>query len=132
MFNWFRKPADTDMQTMQVEPRTEEALDKVAAKYKNRAELWQRVSLNGDKLRLQAIAERDAARDELELARAYLRQIAALETPGSAPAAKRMARIAREALPEYAEAASADRRAVALARLAENDAPYIGSAAPAR
>lgn len=97
MWNLFKSKTADPMQTeTQVDPRTEDALDKVAAKYKGRAELWQRVSLNGDKLRLQAIAERDAAR-------AKLRQIAALETPGCAHVGKRMARIAREALPEYAD-----------------------------
>lgn len=64
MFNWFRKPADP-MQEVQGDPRTEDALDKVARKFKNQADLWKRVASNTDRLRIEAVAERDAARAEL-------------------------------------------------------------------
>lgn len=67
----FGKP-DTDMQTIQPEPRTEDALDKVARKFKTQADLWKRVATNTDKLRLEAIAERDAARAERDEARAII------------------------------------------------------------
>lgn len=66
------------------------------------------------------IAQRDRAREahnrawdrsiertsERNAAWEALRQIAALETPGCAHVGKRMARIAREALPEYADEAA--------------------------
>lgn len=52
---------------------------------------------------LALTTERDDARAERDAAYIALREIVAAETPGSAPAAKRMARIAREALPEYAD-----------------------------
>lgn len=50
----------------------------------------------------QLFAELVAARANRDAARIALREIAAAETPSCANIGKRMARIAREALPEYA------------------------------
>lgn len=116
---WKRvKPADP-MQEVQSDPTpyvmggkktTEDALDKVARKFKTQADLWKRAALNTEAALLKVRAEHDELLGDLLTTRAKLRaadnaltQIASLETPGSAPAAKRMARIAREALPEYAD-----------------------------
>ncbi|RYG88577.1 MAG: hypothetical protein EON59_04010 [Alphaproteobacteria bacterium] len=64
-------PAD-EMAVVQPEPRTEDTLDKVARKFKTQADLWKRVATNTDKLRLDAIAERDRAIAERDEARAII------------------------------------------------------------
>lgn len=53
-------------------------------------------AIESGRLASELLTERDAARDRL-------RQIAAMETVGSAPAAKRMAATARAGLPEFAD-----------------------------
>jgi hypothetical protein len=95
----FRKPADTDMQ--QIHPAdpaqpTVAEMDKTAAAFKRQRDLWFRAAMDGDKLRHEAIVTRNQAHKKL-------REIAAQETDGANATVKRMARMAREALPEYAD-----------------------------
>lgn len=72
MWNPFKKHADP-MQQVQHDPTpTVGELDKVARKFKNQADLWKRVATNTDKLRLEAIAERDRAIAERDEARAII------------------------------------------------------------
>lgn len=101
MFNWFRKPADP-MQEVQHDPTpTVDEMDKVAATLRADRDYWKRLALGGDTARIKAIADRNAYA-------VALRNIVAAETPSCANIGKKMARIAREALPEYA---AADREA---------------------
>lgn len=92
---WKRvKPADP-MQAVQTDPRTEDALDKVAQKYRDESEKWKRTAMAADAARIRALAERNAAW-------AALREIRSMVTPGCASIGRRMAAKAAEPLPEYA------------------------------
>lgn len=83
MWNLFKSKTADPMQEVQSDPTpyvmggkktTEDALDKVAAKYKGRAELWQRAALNTETELFKVRAERDAARDELAMWEVRARQ----------------------------------------------------------
>lgn len=68
MFNWFRKSADTD--THQIQPAdpaqpTVKEMDSVAAAFEKDATRWKEAALKADAGRIKALAERNAARDEL-------------------------------------------------------------------
>ncbi|WP_439538719.1 hypothetical protein [Sphingomonas sp.] len=104
-----RKPAADDMAVVQadtvtldyhkavVEAQRETIASLTEASYESArvAEAEKARAIKSGRLASELLTERDAAH-------ARLRKIAAMETPGSAPAAKRMARVAREGLPEYA------------------------------
>lgn len=118
----FGKPAVDEMATMQTDPAlpTVAELDKAAAARVTAAEnaaLEMRYQRNDARENLtkqtaradaqqykigELLAELNGVRAERDAAWITLREIAGMETPGSAPAAKRMARVAREGLPEYA------------------------------
>lgn len=103
---WKRvKPADP-MQEVQSDPTpTLAEMEKVASAMRRERDHWKRLALGGDAARIKAVSERVAAYTTLC-------NIAAQETENANATVKRMARMAREALPEYADGAvAADREA---------------------
>lgn len=97
MFNWFNKKPDTTMQAVQADDTvSREYHASVVEAHKEQSSMLEKVG-NAYK------RERDAARRDADAVRHILREIVALETPGSAHIGRKMAALARTGLPEFAE-----------------------------